>query len=261
MELWLSDRSRLAILLVACALLCSIEVLVPLFRYRAGRLRRAAPNLMLATGVVLTNLAFASITASVSAIVTRHGAGLLGRTHLPSWVLLILGVAGLDFFAYIAHVLLHKLPLGWRFHRVHHSELEVDVSTAFRQHPGETLWRLLWQCAGIAVFGLPFWIVALYLGLSSLNALLEHANVRMSEWLDRHLRVLIVTPNMHKIHHSRLAGETDSNYSNIFSFWDRLCRTYTARVDFRSLRYGLDGADDSRRQKLKGLIMEPFRGS
>ena len=261
MDLWLSDRHRLAALLAACALLSSIEVLAPLFQYRLGRLRRAIPNLMLAAGVVLTNLAFASITASISTIVTHRGIGLLRPWHLPTWIFLILGVAGLDLFAYIAHVLLHKLALGWRFHRVHHSELEVDVTTAFRQHPGETLWRVLWQCAGIAIFGLPFWIVALYLSLSSLNALLEHANVRTSNGVDKCLRLLIVTPNMHKIHHSRTAGETDSNYSNIFSFWDRLCRTYTARVDFGSLRYGLDGLDESRRQKLKGLIMEPFRGS
>ena len=157
------------------------------------------------------------------------------------------------------HLLLHKLPLGWRFHRVHHSELEADVTTAFRQHPGETLWRSLWQCIGTVAFGLPFWVLPVYLSLSSLNALLEHANLRVHESVDRFLRLLIVTPNMHKIHHSRVADETDSNYSNIFSVWDRLFGTYTRRPEYQTLSYGLDRSDSKQKQRLKELIIEPFR--
>ena len=216
MELWFSDRNRVVVLLTACALLSSVEFLVPLFRYRPGRIRRALPNLLLAAVVVLMNLIFASLTALVSAMAERHGIGLFASMHLPRWIFLIAGVAGLDLFAWFAHVLLHKAPLGWRFHRVHHSELEVDVTTAFRQHPGETLWRLMWQWAGVVAFGLPFWILPIYLGLSSLNALFEHANIRMNSGFDRCLRFIIVTPHMHKIHHSRISTQTDSNYSNIF---------------------------------------------
>jgi sterol desaturase/sphingolipid hydroxylase (fatty acid hydroxylase superfamily) len=166
---------------------------------------------------------------------------------------------GLDFSAYIAHLLLHKLPLGWRFHRVHHSELEVDVTTAFRQHPGETLWRSLWQCVAMVAFGWPFWVLPVYLSVSSLNALLEHANLRVHDSVDRFLRLLIVTPNMHKIHHSRVVGETDSNYSNIFSIWDRLFGTYTGRAEYQTLNYGLDGFDSRQKQRLMALITEPFR--
>src|SRR5215472_742989 len=261
MELWLTDRARLSVLLAACALLASIEVLVPLFRYRPGRFRRAFPNLALAAGVLLTNLGFVSITASVSGFVARRGIGLVGGLHLRPWVLLLVGVAGLDFFAYAAHLLLHKLELGWRFHRVHHSEREVDVTTAFRQHPGETLWRSLWQFVGTVILGLPFWVLPLYLSLSSLNALLEHANIKISERFDRFLRLLIVTPNMHKIHRSRVTRETDSNYSNIFSVWDRLFGTYNRIEDYQRLRYGLDGFDNRERQRLEALIMEPFRRS
>src|SRR5581483_5069233 len=163
MELWLTDRFRLGLLLAVCALLASVEALAPLFLYRRGRLRRALPNLALSVGVVLTNLALASLMASFSALVTRNKVGLLAGIRSHPWILMAAGVAGLDLFGYFAHLLLHKIPLGWKFHRVHHSELEVDVTTAFRQHPGETLWRALWQCLGIAVFGLPFWIVPLYL--------------------------------------------------------------------------------------------------
>lgn len=259
MELWLTDRLRLGTLLAACALLASIEVLVPLFRYRRGRLRRALPNLALATGVVLTNLALASLTSGLSALLIRNEPGLLWAIRFHPWLLAVTGVAGLDLLSYVAHLLLHKIPLGWKFHRVHHSELEVDVTTAFRQHPGETLWRASWQFLGAAVLGLPLWIVALYLSFSSLNALLEHANVRVSERIDQWLRWLIVTPNMHKIHHSRLPEETDSNYSNIFSIWDRLSRTYTKRTNCRDLRYGLDDLDDNGQQTLTSLLKLPFR--
>jgi sterol desaturase/sphingolipid hydroxylase (fatty acid hydroxylase superfamily) len=261
MASWIAGPARLIILLLACALLASIEFFIPLFRYRRGRWRRAVPNLLLATVVLMTNFALASITAWLCAFGTQWHVGLLAGTRLRPWMMGLIGVAGLDLSAYTAHVLLHKLPVAWRFHRVHHSEPEVDVTTAFRQHPGETIWRFLWQCVGIGVFGLPFWVVPLYLSLSSLNALLEHANVRINTKLDARLRWVVVTPDMHKVHHSRLPAETDSNYSNIFSVWDRLFSTYTSRADFRELRYGLDGFDDSQRQKARELMIEPFRRS
>jgi sterol desaturase/sphingolipid hydroxylase (fatty acid hydroxylase superfamily) len=105
------------------------------------------------------------------------------------------------------------------------------------------------------------WIVIVYLILSALNAQLEHANIKLNSRLDRILRLVIVTPHMHKTHHSRDQKETDSNYSNIFSFWDRLCGTYTAEVDFRKLRYGLDGFDIKEWQTLRGLLKMPFISS
>jgi sterol desaturase/sphingolipid hydroxylase (fatty acid hydroxylase superfamily) len=261
MELWFTDRTRLVLLLSACTLLASLEALVPLFKYRRGRLRRALPNLALAIGVLLINLALSSLTALLSAWARSKHIGLMSGIQTHPWVLTALGVAGLDLFAYLAHLLLHKIPLGWAFHRVHHSELEVDVTTAFRQHPGETLWRTAWLGLGIIIFGIPFWITGVYLSLSGLSALLEHANVRMREKLDEWLRVVIVTPNMHKTHHSRIVYETDSNYSNIFSVWDRIFGTYTAQVDCQQLRYGLEGFDGKQSQTLRGLLRRPFQSS
>lgn len=258
---WLGDRSRLLALITACAMLASVEWLVPLFQYRRGRWRRAVPNLVLTAGVLLINFLSASLTASLSTFVVGRSFGLLSGLRSHPWTLLLAGVAGLDLFAYFAHVLLHKIRLGWSFHCVHHSETEVDLTTAFRQHPGETVWRVLWQAAGIAVLGLPFWIVPLYLSVSSLNALLEHANIRMPHRVDRWLRCIVVTPNMHKIHHSRVATETDSNYSNIFSVWDRLFGTHAVRADYRDLTYGLDGFDDDRQHTVGHLIAAPFRAS
>src|SRR4051812_19299174 len=231
MQFWLSEQARLSALILICALLWTLESIVPLYRYGRDRLPHAFPNVALALLLILTNVAVSVGSARLAEFSARSGIGLLFLLQLSSLMKLILGVATLDFFAYMAHVLLHKSWLGWQFHRVHHSEKTGDVTTAFRQHPGETVWRILWQLAGIIIFGLPLWVVAIYLTLSGLNAQLEHANIRLNDRVDGLLRLFVVTPHMHKAHHSRRRVETDTNYSNIFSIWDRLCGTYTPRVN------------------------------
>jgi len=254
----LTDQVRLALLIFLCGLLWSLESLVPLYQYRNSRVRHALPNVALTVILVLTNLALSFSSAYVAAFTDRSGVGLLTLFALSPWIHAIIGVAVMDLFAYFAHLLLHKSWLGWQFHRVHHSENAVDVTTAFRQHPGETVWRLLWQLAAIALFGIPLWIVVIYLSLSALNAQLEHANIRLNRTIDRLLRLLFVTPPLHKVHHSRDQKETDSNYANIFSLWDRLFGTYTSAIDFGKLSYGLDGFDVKERQTLGGLLKMPF---
>jgi len=254
----LTDQVRLALLVFLCGLLWSLESLVPLYQYRNSRVRHALPNVALTIILVLTNLALSFSSAYVTALTERNRVGLLALFALSPWVHALIGVAALDLFAYFGHLLLHKSWLGWQFHRVHHSENAVDVTTAFRQHPGETVWRLLWQLAAIALFGIPLWIVVIYLSLSALNAQFEHANIRLNRTIDRMLRLLFVTPHMHKVHHSRDQKETDSNYSNIFSLWDKIFGTYTSATDFGKLSYGLDGFDVKERQTLGGLLKMPF---
>src|SRR5947209_9052065 len=223
MPFWLSEKVRLSAVILICALLWTLESVVPLNRYGRDRLPHAFPNITLALLLVLMNLVVSVSSARLAKFFARNKIGLLFLLELSPVMKLIVGVAALDFFAYLAHVLLHKSWVGWQFHRVHHSEKAVDVTTAFRQHPGETVWRILWQLAAILIFGLPLWVVAIYLTLSGLNAQLEHANIRLNDRVDGLLRSVFVTPNMHKTHHSRVQKETDTNYSNIFSFWDRLC--------------------------------------
>jgi sterol desaturase/sphingolipid hydroxylase (fatty acid hydroxylase superfamily) len=258
MQIWIPEQVRLLTLIIACGLLWSLEALIPLYRGRAERLRHAMPNVALTLLLVLLNMLLSSVSAQVAAYTVQNKSGLLAWLDWGVWATLGGSIVGLDLCAYLAHVLLHKSRLGWRFHRVHHSEKEVDVTTAFRQHPGETLWRVLWQLAGIVVFGIPLWMVVIYLMLSSLNAQLEHANIKTNARLDWLLRFVFVTPDMHKAHHSRRQPETDSNYANIFSIWDRLFNTYTARINFRELRYGLDGFDEAAKQSLLGLLKTPF---
>ena len=228
MHALLTDQTRLLVLIGLCGLLWSLESIAPLYRYQNGRVRHALPNVALAVILVLTNLALSFSSAYLAGFTIRNGLGLFPLLGLSLLTQTFLGVLALDLLGYFAHVLLHKSWLGWQFHRVHHSESAVDVTTAFRQHPGETVWRLQWQLAGIVAFGIPLWIVIIYLILSALNAQLEHANIKLNSRLDGWLRLVMVTPHMHKSHHSRDQRETDSNYSNIFSFWDRFFGTYTA---------------------------------
>jgi sterol desaturase/sphingolipid hydroxylase (fatty acid hydroxylase superfamily) len=258
MSVWLSPQSRLLGLIIAGTVLWTIESLLPLYRYENRRLRRALPNIAFTVLLVLTNLSLSFATAGVANFVMDKRIGVFFLFDMSSFLAALFGVMALDLFTYFAHVLMHKSWLGWQFHRVHHSDKEVNVTTAFRQHPGETVWRIVWQLLAVAMFGIPLSVVIVYLVASTLNAQLEHANVKLFAPLDRVLRLLIVTPNMHKLHHSREQIETDSNYSNIFSIWDRIFGTYTATADFGRLQYGLDGFDDREKQTLPALLKLPF---
>ena len=253
-----SEQSRLLVLIVACVLLWSLESFLPLKSYARDRFRRVLPNVLLTVVLVATNLLLSFASVKLALLAQAKQFGLLFFVELSPWIVLILGVIVMDLFAYFAHLLLHKSWLGWQFHRVHHSDNDVNVTTAFRQHPGETVWRVLWQVLAIVIFGVPLEVVAAYLTISALNAQLEHANIRVNDSLDRWLRLIVVTPNMHKVHHSRHQCQTDTNYSNIFSVWDRLFGTYTRTVDFRTLSYGLDGFDDRGKQTIVALLKLPF---
>jgi sterol desaturase/sphingolipid hydroxylase (fatty acid hydroxylase superfamily) len=239
---------RIPALTAACLLLWVMEGRRPFMPLGDSRVRHVRPNLVLAALTVLTNLAFAAALPSRTSATSLDG---------PLWLQAVAGVAILDFFAWTAHLLLHKTAWGWRTHRVHHSDMAVDVTTAFRQHPGETLWRLAWRLLPIWIFGLPLPVVALHETLSAANALLEHANLALPESADRLLRSVFVTPNMHKWHHSRDARETDTNYGNILSIWDRIFGTMTRKAGVAHVRYGLEGFDDARSQSLAGLLRMP----
>jgi sterol desaturase/sphingolipid hydroxylase (fatty acid hydroxylase superfamily) len=239
---------RIVILAGACALLWVIEGRRPLMAFGEHRTRHVRPNLGLAALTILTNVAFAA---------ARPASGSRAAVAWPFWLQALAGVAILDFFAWAAHVLLHKTSWGWRTHRVHHSDMAVDVTTAFRQHPGETIWRLAGRLGPIWVIGIPLPIVAIHETLSAANALLEHANVAIPDRLDRVVRSVFVTPNMHKWHHSRDVRETDTNYGNILSVWDRLFGTLTSDTGLSRLRFGLDGFDRPDSQSLAGLLRLP----
>jgi sterol desaturase/sphingolipid hydroxylase (fatty acid hydroxylase superfamily) len=260
---WPSDGSRVALLLVAFAVVFLFEAAFPLLSYGRGHwLRHAVRNFILTAIFLGMNFLLSPVSPLAVGFVTEAKFGLSYWLGLPPVAQLLVGIAGLDLFAYFAHVTMHKIAWLWRFHRVHHSDNEIDVTTAFREHPGETLWRVGWHIAGVVVFGTPMWVLLTYLTLSALNAQFEHANIRLPATLDRWLRLLFVTPNMHKVHHSRHLPETDMNYSNLLSIWDRLGRSYSHGPNFgpdvAEMHYGLDGFDDQDKQSVGGLLKMPF---
>jgi sterol desaturase/sphingolipid hydroxylase (fatty acid hydroxylase superfamily) len=259
---WLSHGARLGYLVAALAVLLLFELAVPLFsRTRGDLISHAIRNLVVTAIFLAVNLLLSPLSPFATSLVTSTQFGLSYWLGLSPIAQLILGIIGLDLFAYFAHVTMHKIPALWQFHRVHHSDAEVDVTTAFREHPGETLWRVGWHIAGVIVFGTPLWVLVSYLTLSAMNAQFEHANIRLPATLDRWLRLLFVTPNMHKVHHHRHLPATDMNYSNLLSIWDRLGETYSHGPDFDAVHYGLDGFDDADKQSVSGLLKMPFMKS
>ena len=257
-----SIGSRIAFVLIAFAIVFVFEIAFPLFAYnRAAQLRNMGRNLGITAIFLAVNLLLHPLSPFATQLSLDERFGLSYWLALSPWGQLVLGIVGLDLFAYFAHVTMHKLGWMWLFHRMHHCDATVDVTTAFREHPGETLWRVGWHIAGVFAFGTPAWVLVTYLTLSALNAQLEHANIRLPERLDWWLRLLFVTPNMHKMHHSRHQPETDSNYSNLLSIWDRLGRTYNHGPSFAELHYGLDDFDDHEKQSLSGLLKMPFISS
>lgn len=254
-----STGTRLAVLFATFALVLLFETALPLFSYgRADRLRNIGRNVAITAIFLGVHLVLNPLSPWAAHTALNAEFGLSYWLGLSPTGQILLGMVGLDLFAYFAHVSMHKLGWMWRVHRMHHADRFVDVTTAFREHPGETLWRIGWSLAGVFVFGVPAWVLVTYLTLSALNAQFEHANIRLPNRLDRWLRLLFVTPNMHKMHHSRRQPETDSNYSNLLSIWDRLGGTYNHGPRFAELRYGLDGFDDDKTQSLPGLLKMPF---
>ena len=229
-------RISLIVLLALMAALAAVETWIP-FRERERPGRRGA-NLWLAGIYFALNFALSAAVIGISAAMAQRQLGLLHG--LPAGWNFVLGVVVLDLSAYVVHVLMHKVPWFWRFHRVHHSDLEVDVTTAFRQHPLEGLLRFLFTFAPAVALGVSPLATAAYRLFSGINALFEHANIRVNAVADRVLCWFIVTPHMHKVHHSRTPAETDSNYGNLFPAFDRLFGTFTPTQRAAGVRYGLD---------------------
>jgi sterol desaturase/sphingolipid hydroxylase (fatty acid hydroxylase superfamily) len=241
------------------ALFSLIEAAVPLHPRRERHRAHLGPNLALTFLTFATNVFFNAALVLTLASVESMRFGLLYLLELPSALAVAFSVVVLDFSYFVAHVAMHKVPSLWRFHRVHHCDPVVDVTTSIRQHPGEGVIRYAFTAAFAVAIGASPLSFAIFRGWSALHALFEHANIRLPLWLDRLLVLVVSTPHMHKVHHSRLASETDTNYGSLFSFFDRLFSTFTPSVRGLTVACGLDAYDDARTQTTLGLLALPFR--
>lgn len=234
----------------------SLKPFFPFFREHDGRrakhfARNVGIALLNALGIGLVFIALWSRTASA-------GFGLLHRFPLPIWLHALLTILLLDCWTYAWHRANHEMAFLWRFHRMHHSDPWMDVTTARRFHPGEILFSSILRLPLIFLLGIHLWELLLYGALMGLVVDFHHANIALPAREDRWLRGLIVTPAMHKVHHSRIRAETDSNYASLLSVWDRLFGTFRLRTDLTAIRIGLDEWNDPAHQTLKGLIRTPF---
>jgi sterol desaturase/sphingolipid hydroxylase (fatty acid hydroxylase superfamily) len=209
----------------------------------------------------LLNWGLYSAAAVVALLGSIRQWGILARFNLPSLALIGISIVTLDLATYLAHVRMHKVPVLWRFHRVHHSDEFVDATTTFRQHPLEGVWRFLWIIVPVWTLGLPALGIAIYRILSAGNGLIEHSNIGLSQKFDRLVSLVWTTPNMHKIHHSRSPQQTDSNYGNLLALCDRAFGTFRPTDEALGVHYGLDSVDRKRSESIGALITLPFESS
>jgi sterol desaturase/sphingolipid hydroxylase (fatty acid hydroxylase superfamily) len=257
-------RSYLPTLVTVCCLVLvlTLESWLPAAGNRYHRLRHAARNLTLGS---LNALAVAMLAAPLIANLAWWAEGrrfgLLNLLSLPPAMATGAAILLFDGWLYLLHRANHKFGFLWRFHRVHHSDPEMDATTAIRFHTGEVLISAALRLALIPLLGITLWQLLLYESLMAPVILFHHSNVNFPEKVDRWLRALVVSPAIHRVHHSRAQVETDSNYSIVFSFWDRIGGTFRLRRDGRPVDFGLDEYDSEEWQRVSKLLTTPFQAA
>jgi len=244
----------------AMVLLGAVEFLVPQFPDNADRRRRWPTNFGLG---ILNGLIASSVPALTVASAwwaAGCGFGLLSWLAAPAWFALIATLVVKSLGQYSFHRLSHGVGWLWRLHRVHHSDVHLDISSALRTHPLELIASILFMIPLVVIGGLSPIVLAAYETAELFANVLTHTNVRIPDPLERLARTLLLTPSLHRLHHSALRIETDSNYGNVFSFWDRLFRTYRGEaVESRSFRFGLDDVSRERAGDFRSQLELPWR--
>lgn len=237
------------------------EGIAPFLPFPQGRarLRHGLRNVLLGSlNAIATALVFTGLWWLAAEWSADRAFGLLHRLSWPEWMEGLLALLLLDLWTYAWHRMNHRVPFLWRFHRVHHSDPHMDVTTANRFHVGEIVLSSVFRIPLILLLGIGIGQLALYEVLMFAVVQFHHANVGVTEKWDRRLRLLIVTPFMHKVHHSRWQPETDSNYSSLLSIWDRLFRSFRLNERPDSIQLGLDEFSADRFQTLGGLLKTPL---
>lgn len=252
---------RSLILIGGIVLFWLAEGLFPLFKNKYKKYRHGGINLFFTAMLAIINFSFASTLLLASDYFSENEIGLLYILELPLWAKIIVGVLLLDLIgAYFVHWVEHKVKWMWKFHLIHHSDTNVDVTTGLRHHPGESIFRVTFTILAVMVVGAPIGIVMFYQTLSALFAHITHANVNLNRKVDNLLSYVFVTPHMHKVHHHYTQPYTDTNYGNIFSIWDRVFRTFAYVKDTASLKYGIDThMKPEENDRLGNLLAIPFQ--
>ena len=256
----ISSLNRALILISGITIFWVIEGIVPFKFLDYKKWKHSIPNFLLTLTTIIVNFFFAFLLVFAADWTNENNFGILQIVNSTTLVSIILGLLVLDLIgAYLPHLVQHKVKLLWYIHIVHHTDHKVDTTTANRHHPFESVVRFIFTFIGIFISGAPIGLVLMYQSLSVIASQFNHANIQISNKVDKILSYLIVSPNMHKVHHHFELPYTDSNYGNIFSIWDRLFGTYM-ELNKEEIIYGVDtDLDEVQNSKFASLIERPFK--
>lgn len=253
---------RLAFIVGSLLILWMIEGAIPLLplKYKKNKTRHASINLFFTLVHIIIHTGFGVLIVFLSDWAAAQQFGIVYWLNTPVVVSIIISALVLDFFGgWLSHVIEHKVPLFWRMHIIHHADNNVDVTTGLRHHPLESVWRGLFFLIAIVVSGAPIYAVMIYQTLLTIFTGITHANISLPKPVDKVMSYILVSPNMHKVHHHWKQPYTDSNYGGVFSIWDRMFGTYRT-LDPKELRYGLDRYyPNEKDEDLVALLKKPFQ--
>jgi sterol desaturase/sphingolipid hydroxylase (fatty acid hydroxylase superfamily) len=239
------------------------EAAVPRRARPYSRLKRWPSNLAIVTLNSMLRILLPATAVSLAVVGTQRDWGLLNNLPLPGWSAVAASVVLLDLAIYLQHVMFHAVPTLWRVHRMHHSDLDIDVTTGARFHPIEIALSMLIKFGVVTTLGAPALGVLIFEVLLNATSMFNHGNVRIPVGFDRWLRWLVVTPDMHRVHHSIAVGETNSNFGFNLPWWDHLLGTYRDQpaAGHEGMTIGIDQFREARELWLDRMLLQPFRGS
>jgi len=255
---------RLGVFASIFALMAAWEVFAPRRPLAVGRAPRWPSNFgIVVVDSVVVRLLLPTAAVGIAVIASQRGVGIFHLLAWPDWLAGLLGFVVLDLVIYAQHVTFHHVPMLWRAHRMHHADLDIDITTGLRFHPFEIVLSMLVKMATVALFGIPAVAVVAFEVTLNATAMFNHSNVRMPDWLDRLARCVVVTPDMHRIHHSVAVGETNSNFGFNLPWWDRLFGTYRREpaAGQDGMTIGLPIFRDPAELRLDRLLTQPFRAA
>jgi sterol desaturase/sphingolipid hydroxylase (fatty acid hydroxylase superfamily) len=255
--------ARIAAAAAVFAVMALWEVLAPRRPWSVGRLARWPHNLgIVVIDALAVRILIPAAAVGAALVAAGNGWGLFHVAGLRLSLASLLGFLALDVAIYAQHVAFHKVPLLWRLHRMHHADLDIDVTTGVRFHPIEIVLSMLIKIAVVLALGIPPVAVFAFEVVLNATSMFNHGNVAMPSWLDRVLRLIVVTPDMHRVHHSIDPRETDSNFGFNLPWWDRLFGTYRAapQAGHDRMTIGLSTFRDRAELRLDRLLTQPFRG-
>lgn len=252
---------RLAFFFGVLAVVAVWEVIAPRRMLTDSKGRRWLANLSLVViDTAVVRFLLPVLPVGLALIAQERGWGILNNIILPNWSKVVLAVVAFDFIIYLQHVLFHFLPILWRLHRMHHTDLDIDVTTGNRFHPVEIVISVGIKLAAVVLIGPPAFAVIIFEVALNATSQFNHGNIRIPEIVDRWLRLVVVTPDMHRVHHSIIPRETNSNFGFNLPWWDRLCGTYRPQPEqgHIAMSIGLKEFRDPTKLTLPQLLLQPF---